>query len=111
MNYPSVLCIFSFSFIYVRSTDLFTCYKASYLGRVIHGAVILLADILRDLCYYEMKVLHCIRNRIKRTYSSNVLILKRGPKVKCSSGRPGRLLNALFTFNLGPVSTGVFHSY
>ena len=29
-------------------------------ARVIHGAVIQLADILGDLCYYEMKLLHLI---------------------------------------------------
>ena len=53
--------------------------------RVIHGTVILLAEIFVDLCYYEINLLHCIFNRINRTYNSNFLIWKRRPKVICSS--------------------------
>ena len=49
-------------------------YFDSYLESVIHGAVILLAEILGDLCYYEIKLLHFILNRINRTYNWNVVI-------------------------------------
>ena len=62
VNYLFILCIFPLQFIYVRPTDLLACYKIRSLARVIHGAVIQLAEILGDLYYYEMKLLHCIRN-------------------------------------------------
>ena len=66
--------------------------KVRYLALVIHGAVILLAEILGNLCYYEMKLLHCILYRINQTYNSIVLIWKKRPKVKCSSYEKFQLL-------------------
>ena len=70
------VCFVYFSFLtYLRTSDRsFNMLKISYLERVIHGAVILLAEILGDLCYYKLKLLYCIVNRINRTYNSNAMI-------------------------------------
>ena len=53
---------FSFVIYLCTSDRSFDILKNKYLARVIHDAVIRLAEILDDLCYYEMKLLHCILN-------------------------------------------------
>ena len=70
------VCFVYFSFlIYLCMSDRsFNMLKIRYLERVIHGAVILIAEILGDLCYYELKPLQCILNRISRTYNLNAMI-------------------------------------
>ena len=70
------VCFVYFSFlIYLCMSDRsFNMLKIRYLERVIHGAVILFAEILGDLCYYELKPLQCILNRINRTYNLNAMI-------------------------------------
>ena len=70
------VCFVYFSFlIYLCTSDRsLNMLKIRYLERVIHGAVILFAEILGDFCYYELQLLHCILNRINRTYNLNAMI-------------------------------------
>ena len=94
-----------FSFlIYLCTSDRSFDTLKSKLARVIHGAIILLAEILGGFCYYEMKLLHCIFNRVNRTYNSNVLIWNRRPKVKCSSYQVFQLLGV-------PAVDIIFYSF
>ena len=68
------LCTSDRFFDMVKNKVSFACYT--------HGAVILLAEILGDLCYYETKLLYCILNRTERII--RMFSFERGAQ-KCSS--------------------------